>query len=94
MWKLIRLVEDGGVWAVPHKKLFGGAPKAPQPVIREPDPLPPPPSLSDEETASLAEENRKANTPRRGGRAATFLTPGGTTQQSSAVRFLGAGAAT
>lgn len=86
-----------------HKKAFksvtsiftGSTPKAaPAPIIREPDPLPPIPSRSDAETEALAEENRKNNTPRKPGRAATFLTAGGTQTASSAVRFLGGSAST
>lgn len=81
-----------------HKKVFksvtsiftGNSPKAQAlPPVREPDPLPPPPARSDAETEALAEENRKQNMPRRPGRASTFLTAGGTTAASSAVRFLG-----
>lgn len=65
-------------------------PKA-APVVM-PEPLPPPPERSDSETQALADEQRrKFATP---GRAATFLTGAGTTQGSSAVRFLGGAAAT
>lgn len=67
-------------------------PKTPAVVI--PDPLPPAPERSDAETENLAEEQRRRFSGAQGGRASTFLTAGGTTQGSSAVRFLGGAAAT
>lgn len=74
-------------------KIFS-SPKAPAPLAPPPDPLPPPPARSDEETTTLAEEQRRRYAPGRGGRASTFLTQGGVTAGSSAVKFLGGAAAT
>lgn len=67
-------------------------PKA-APVVT-PDPLPPAPERSDSQTQELADEQRKKFAGSKGGRASTFLTQGGTTASSSAVRFLGGAAAT
>lgn len=68
---------------------MGGRPK--MPAVRYPDPAPPAPERSDSQTAALADQQR-AMFFRRGGRAATFLGAGGTSQPvSSAMRFLGAG---
>jgi hypothetical protein len=68
-------------------------PKAAAPVVI-PEPLPPPPERTDTETERLAEEQRKRFAGASGGRASTFLTAGGTTAGSSAVRFLGGAAST
>lgn len=68
-------------------------PKPPKPAPA-PDPLPPPPERSDAETDKLAEEQRRKFAGGSGGRASTYLTATGTTQGSSAVRFLGGAAAT
>lgn len=70
----------------------GSKPKA-APIIM-PDPLPPAPERSDAETQALADEQRKRFAGSSAGRAATFLTQGGTSAASSAVRFLGGAAAT
>lgn len=59
-----------------------------------PDPLPPPPERTDTETQRLADEQRKRFAGSGGGRASTFLTAGGTSAGSSAVRFLGGAAST
>lgn len=67
-------------------------PKA-APVVM-PDPLPPAPERSDAQTQQLADEQRKKFAGSSAGRAATFLTQGGTTAASSAVRFLGGAAST
>lgn len=100
---ILRFNEEGPWGRQCHKKAFksvtsifsGGSPSAPAPVIiPPPEPLPAPPSRSDAETEALAEENRRQNTPRRAGRASTFLTGAGTTAASSAVRFLGGSANT
>lgn len=74
-------------------KIFS-APKQPAPIVQAPDPLPPEPTRSDSETAALAEEQRKRYSPSKGGRASTFLTQGGVSAGSSAVRFLGGATAT
>jgi len=99
IFKLAERYRETGSCAIEyHKKVFKSitsvftgpdVPKVQQAPIREPDPLPPPPGRSDAETAALADENRKQNTPRRPGRASSFLTQSGTTAASSAVRFLG-----
>lgn len=70
---------------------FFSKPKAPKPQpLPEPEPLPPPPERSDAETESLAEEQKKRFTSSTArGRASTFLTGGGVTEGTSAVRFLG-----
>lgn len=67
-------------------------PKATPVVV--PDPLPPPPERNDTETQNLADEQRKRFAGAGGGRASTFLTGGGTSMGSSAVRFLGGASAT
>ena len=59
-----------------------------------PEPLPPPPERTDEQTVALAEDQRKRFASTGGGRAATWLTQGGTQQGSAAVRFLGGAART
>lgn len=59
-------------------------PPPPQPL---PAPLPAPPAQTDQATADQADANLKPFT--GGGRAANYLTAGGTDQSSSAVRFLG-----
>lgn len=103
IFKGAELYRETGSFAVEHHKkvfksvtgIFGGdAPKVQAAPIREPDPLPAPPSRSDAETEALAEENRKQNTPRRAGRASTFLTQAGLQQASSAIRFLGGSTST
>lgn len=67
-------------------------PKA-APVVM-PEPLPPAPERSSAETQALADEQRKKFAGPKTGRASTFLTQGGTTATSSAVRFLGGASAT
>lgn len=67
-------------------------PKA-APVIM-PDPLPAAPERSDSETQALADEQRKKFAAPSGGRASTWLSSGGVTAGSSAVRFLGGAKAT
>ena len=62
------------------------------PVVK-PDPLPPAPERTDTETQVLADEQRKRYAS-GGGRASTFLSGGGVSQGSSAVRFLGGASAT
>ena len=64
---------------------FGGN----APSIKPVDPLPPPPERSDAQTLALAAEQRKKFAGAGDGRASTFLTAGGTTAASSAVKFLG-----
>lgn len=66
-------------------------PKA-APVVM-PEPLPPPPERTDTETQQLAEEQRKRFAA-PGGRSSTWLSAGGTSAPSSAVRFLGGASAT
>lgn len=58
----------------------------PQPVA--------PPARSDAETQALAEEQRRRFGGARSGRASTYLTSGGLSDSSSAVRFLGGAART
>lgn len=75
-------------------KIFS-PPKAPAPAVAPaPAPLPPPPTRSDAETQQLADEQRKKYATSKGGRASTFLTQGGVSDSTSAVRFLGGAAAT
>lgn len=69
--------------------IFGSAPKP-----QMPPPLPPTPERTDTETASLADAQRRRFAASGDGRAATFLTGGGLTQGSSAVRYLGGAAQT
>ena len=68
--------------------------KPKKPRVVQPDPLPPPPERSDAETEALADEQRRRFAGASGGRASTFLTSGGTSAGSSAVRFLGGASAT
>lgn len=63
------------------------------PVVM-PEPLPPPPERTDAETQTLADEQRRRFGTASGGRASTFLTGGGLSSGSSAVRFLGGASAT
>lgn len=63
------------------------------PVIM-PEPLPPPPERTDQQTQALADGQRRRFAGASQGRAATFLTGGGLSAGSSAVRFLGGAAAT
>lgn len=58
-----------------------------------PPTLPAAPARSDDETLALAEEQRKRFAG-GGGRSMTYLTGGGLTQGSSAIRFLGGAART
>lgn len=74
----------GGIFDGPSKP-------AAQPL---PQPLPPAPERSDLQTQQLAEQQRKRFSGASGGRASTFLTSGGTSAASSAVRFLGGAART
>lgn len=72
--------------------LFDG-PSKPDPVPL-PAPLPPAPERSDVQTQQLADQQRKRFAGAGGGRVSTYLTSGGTTSGSAAVRFLGGAART
>ena len=74
---------------------MGGIFDSPKPATQPlPKPLPPAPERSDVQTEQLAAEQRKRFAGASGGRASTFLTSGGTSAGSSAVRFLGGAART
>lgn len=70
---------------------FGGGGPAPAPI---PAPLPPPPARSDAQTQALADEQRRKYAAGDSGSAQTYLTTSGTTDSSSAVRYLGGAAKT
>jgi hypothetical protein len=61
-------------------------PPAPAPA---PAPLPPPPARSDAETQQLAEENRRMFGGKKGRGAAYLTSTNGTTEPSTATRYLG-----
>lgn len=69
--------------------------KPPPPApVQQIAPLPPAPERSDAETEELAEEQRRRFGSSRSGRASTYLSGGGLSSASSAVRYLGGSAAT
>lgn len=69
-------------------------PKQPAPIVVPQEDLPPPPARSDSETAALADEQRKRFGGAGSGRSMTYLTGGGLSQGSSAIKFLGGAAHT
>lgn len=70
---------------------FGGSAPPPAPT---PAPLPPAPARSDAQTQSLADAQRKKFNGPAGSASQTYLTGGGASAGSSAVRYLGGSAKT
>lgn len=65
-------------------------PKSSAQTVTEVEDLPPAPERTDAQTEALAEEQRKRfATSASGGRASTYLSGGGATEATSAVRYLG-----